>query len=114
MFKKILHKSKDIALSSTLKTVINNKLKKFGTVSYLTLNTKDKKIELTIGLKGELEPLQVVVHRYEIKEIEEKYYLVAYDIETSREWINLVAKEYIYNEKFEIPQKYVKTMKALI
>ncbi len=114
MFKKILHKSKDVALSTTLKTVINNKLKKFGTVSYLKLNTKDKKIELKLGLKGELESLQVTVHRYEIKEIEEKYYLVAYDIETSREWINLVANEYLYNEKFEIPQKYVKAMKAII
>ena len=114
MLNKILHQSKDLALSSTLKTILNNKLKKFGTVSYLKLNTKDKKIELTVGLKGELEPLQVIVHRYEIKEIEEKYYLVAHDIETSREWINLVANEYLYNEKFEIPQKYVKAMKAII
>ena len=110
----ILNIGKDKALSKAILVILNKKLKKFGTISELKLDTKNKKIALKIGLKGELEPLLVTIHRYEIKEIDKKYYLIAHDIETSREWINLVAKEYFYNEKFEIPKKLVKITKALI
>ena len=110
----LLHKGKDIALSSAILAILNAKLKKFGKISNLKLNTKNKKIELKIGLKGELEPLIVTVHRYEIKEVDKKHYLITHNIDTSREWINLVAQEYFSNEKFEIPQKYLKTIKAII
>ena len=110
----ILTKGKDKALSKAILTILNKKLKKFGTISELTLDTKSKKIALKIGLKGELEPLLVTVNRYEIKEIEERHYLIAHDVDTSREWINLLANEYLYSEKFEIPQKYLKMIKAVI
>ena len=110
----LLNKGKDKALSKAILTILNKKLKKFGIISELKLDTKSKKITFKVGLKGELEPLLVTVHRYEIREIEEKYYLVAHDIETSREWINLLAKEYFDNEKFEIPKKLVKMTKAVI
>ena len=110
----ILQKGKDKALSKAIITILNKKLKKFGTISYLKLDTKNKKIELKIGLKGELEPLLATINKYEVKEISEKHYLIAYDIDTSREWVNLVAQEYFKNEKFEIPEKLVKTIKKII
>lgn len=114
MFNKILYKSKDLALSTVIKTIINKKLKRFGSVSTLKFNTKDKKIELKLGLKGELEPLHIVLNRYELREEEDKNYLIFSDIETSREWINLVAEEYLHYEKFEIPTQYVKMLKRVM
>jgi len=110
----LLYKGKDKALSTTILSILNKKLKKFGTISELRLDTKNKKIRLKIGLKGELESLLITIHKYEIKEIDEKHYLIVQDIDTSREWINLVAKEYFHNEKFEIPKKFVKITKAVI
>lgn len=112
--KNLLNKGKDKALSVAILSILNKKIKLFGHVSDLKLNTNKKTIKLNVELKGELEPLLVVVNRYEIKEIEEKYYLIVYDIETSREWINLLSKEYFSSKKFEIPEKFVKTIKIII
>jgi len=110
----ILNIGKDKALSKAILIILNKKLKRFGTIYELKLDTKNKKITLKIGLKGELEPLLATIHRYEIKEIEDKHYLIVHGIETSREWINLVAKEYFDNERFEIPKKLVKMTKVVI
>ncbi|CAA6802278.1 MAG: Unknown protein [uncultured Sulfurovum sp.] len=114
MLSKILYKGKDLALSTAIKTLINKKLSKFGgTVTALMLNTKEQKIELKIGLKGELEPLQVVVNHYEIIEEQGTTYLMVSNIETSREWMNLVAENYLHKKRFTIPKKYVKTIKTV-
>lgn len=110
----ILQKGKDKALSTAILSILNKKIKLFGEISNLKLDTKNKKIELKVGLKGELEPLLVTIHRYEIKEVAENHYLIAHDVDTSREWINLLVKEHFYNQKIEIPKKFVKMIKNII
>jgi hypothetical protein len=53
------------------------------------------------------------VGRYEILQEGEKHYLVAKDINTSREWINIVASNYLENQKMEIPEKAINTISQM-
>jgi len=105
---------KDKAISATVKTAINVKIKEFGEMLRLNLDSQNKKIELELMLLGEKELLYVEVGSYEISEEGGKHYLIAKDIKTSREWINIVAKNYLENQKFEIPENVAKTLKIIV
>ena len=105
---------KDKALSKSLEVAINLKIKEYGEMLKLNLDSHNKTIEFEIMLKGEKEPLKVYVSSYEISEESGKYYLYAKDIKTSREWINIVAENYLKGEKIELPEKIAKTLQILI
>jgi len=107
-------KLKDKALSKSLEVAINLKIKEYGKMLKLNLNSQEKTIELEVMLKGEKEPLKVYVNEYVVSEEDGKYYLFAKDIKTSREWINIVAENYLKGEKIEIPEKIAKTLQILI
>jgi hypothetical protein len=104
---------KDKTVSFTLKQAVNFKIKEFGEMLNLKLDSQNKTIELELMLLGEKEPLNVKVGSYEISEEDGKFYLIAKDVKTSREWINIVAKNYLENQKFEIPENIAKTIKII-
>ena len=105
---------KDKTIAKGLQTAINLKIKEYGEMLKLNLNSQEKTIELEVMLKGEKEPLKVYVNEYVVSEENGKYYLYAKDIKTSREWINIVAENYLKGEKIEIPEKIAKTLQILI
>jgi len=110
MFKSL----KDKALSKAVIAAVNLKIKEYGKMLKLNLDSTNKTIELEIMLKGEKEPLKVFVNSYEISEEDGKYFLYAKDIKTSREWINIIAENYLKGEKIELPEKIAKTLQILI
>jgi len=107
MFKSL----KDKALSKAVIAAVNLE---YGKMLKLNLDSTNKTIELEIMLKGEKEPLKVFVNSYEISEEDGKYFLYAKDIKTSREWINIIAENYLKGEKIELPEKIAKTLQILI
>ena len=114
MLGKLFTGVKDRGLSVAVQTAINHKIKEFGEMIKFNLDSKSKTIELEIMLDGEIEPLHVKVNNYRLAEENEKHYLVANDIVTSRAWINSVAFEYLSGQKFEIPAEYAKMLKLVV
>jgi hypothetical protein len=110
----MFRKMKDSALSKGLKAAINYKVKEYGEMIKLNLDSNAKTIELELMLEGEKEPLHVKVNRYELREENGRYYLIAEDIVTSRAWINTVAAQYLHGQKFEIPEEYAKLLKVVV
>jgi hypothetical protein len=101
---------RDKALSKGVELAVNSRIRRFGKVLKFQLDSREKTIELEILLKGEHEPLRVTVERYEIVEEGGRYYLLAENIVTSREWINTVAESYLVGQRFEIPERYAKIL----
>ena len=114
MFKNILNRGKDVALSIGIKKVVNLKIKKYGEVSKLDFSSETKTIDVEVTLKGERDIIKVFVDKYSIKEELGRHYLVVNNITSSREWLTSVLEKYITNKKFEVPSEYVKVLKAVI
>ena len=110
----MIRKLKDKTLSHCVYLAANAKIKRFGKMLNFNLDSQTRTIELEILLKGEKEPLFVKVHRYEILEEASRYYLMAEEIVTSREWINTVAESFLKNQRFEIPEQYAKMLKMVV
>ena len=110
----LLNKGKDVALSATIKKLLNMKIEKYGAVHLLELDSNQKTMKIEVLLKGEQEILEAKVHKYSIEQRDEEYFLVLHNVETSREWINLVIEDYLNKEEFKLPEKYVSMIKAVI
>ena len=110
----MIRKIKDKTLSQGIALAVDAKIKRYGKMLKLELDSKDKSIRMEILLKGEIEPLHVQIRRYEILEEEGRHYLLAEEIHTSREWINVIAQEYLASRRFEIPQQYAKMLKLIV
>ena len=105
---------KDATLSKGVKIAINRKVKEYGKMIKLNLDSDNKTIELELMLDGEKEPLHVKVNHYKLSHENGRHYLVAEDIVTSRAWINTVASQYLHGQKFEIPEEYAKLLKVVV
>ena len=65
-------------------------------------------------LKGEKEPLEVKVERYEIFDEEGKNCIRLTGIRTSREWIDVLVASHLEGKAFEVPVEHVEKLKMLM
>jgi len=110
----MLNKMKDLAISKTAKIAINTQIEKYGKVSEISLNSKEKSLEMTLILKGENEAFHLSIEKYILSQKEDKHFIQVQGIQTSRLWMSAIAKDYLENKSFSIPNKYIKLLKTLI
>jgi hypothetical protein len=107
-------KIKDLGISKLTKTISNRFLKEYGEMLDFKLDSKNKTIEVEIMLKGEKEPLNLKISSYKIIKENDKNYILFSEIETSREWLNIVAKNFLENKKFEISDEIEKLIGIVV
>ena len=110
---------KDATLSKAAKVIANNLIQEYGEVLDIQIDTSVKSLSLTVMLKGEVEALTIEVNRYLLEMGDGELFVTLYDIHTSREWIDIVAKMFIEGRKFTVavdnlPDMVVNTINKLI
>jgi hypothetical protein len=110
----MIRRLKDKTLAQGLTLVLNARMKRYGEVLRLQIDSKAKSIDIEILLKGEKEPIHVTVNHYEMIEEKGRWYLLAREIVTSREWINAVAESLLAGQRLEIPERYAKMLKVVV
>lgn len=88
--------------------------KGYGELKEFSINNKTRKFFFKTKLKGEERFLSVAVNRYDIAKENGKYFFVAKEIVTDREWLNNAAKDFLEEKKIEIPQKYSLLVAAIL
>jgi hypothetical protein len=72
---------------------LNFKLKPYGSMTKLEIDTVNKTVNLDLELKGEGEPIRVIVSNYKLVESGNCTFIELGDITASREWMNVVLAE---------------------
>jgi hypothetical protein len=80
----------------------------------LKVDSETKSISMEIMLKGELKPLSISINKYEIIEEEDKLFVKVSEMETNREWINIIISTYLQENKIEIPKKYASLLEIAL
>jgi len=95
---------KDIILSMIGSWVANSFVRKYGKVSSIKLDTEQKNLTVTAELLGELSPLTIVLKYKSYRRNGQMLVEITY-VESSREWIKLVANDYLNTNKapIEVP-----------
>ncbi len=110
MFKKV----KDIAVSKGVKVAIGNQIKEYGKMLKFNLNSKNRCIELEVMLDGEIEPVTIIVNKYELSQKDDSHFLTLNDVKTSRAWMDTVVSLYVEGKSFKIPTNYAHMLKIIV
>jgi hypothetical protein len=109
----VLHRSKDATLAFTTRIAINKKLRSFGEMTELSIDTKNKRGRLRLELLGEQEPIDIDILRYSLKQNEETTYITIEEVRSSREWLTNALREFVVGEDLMIPAKVGAVLKLL-
>ena len=102
----LLSASKDRLVETMAPGVINSGvLEPYGRVTSLKLNSDSGELDVTLDLKGEVEPLRVHIQEYEIIEENQKMFLVIHRVVTSRAWLTALARNLAVGRRLELPDE---------
>jgi len=110
----LLRSIKDKTASSALGMAVNHYLGRYGSMKKIIIDSDRKAITLELELKGEREPILVVVEEYEIVSQGGSTYLVAGRISTSREWLTVLAESLLQGRKLPLPDKIPDNLLRLV
>ncbi len=95
--------ARDRAVEAAARGFISQKIQRFGELKRLELDTRQKRMELEVALKGEVSPVNLTIDGYEVVRRGSEAYLVVRQVRASREWIALAAEEYAVGQEFKLP-----------
>jgi hypothetical protein len=99
LFQRFKGKAVDTAVGLWLR----QKLKRYGTMTTLQIDSKQKTIHMELELKGETSPIVVDVENYELLHKKDETFLSLNKVSTSREWMTVLLRELLPNQQFKVP-----------
>lgn len=89
-------------------------LKPYGTITKLKLDTAARTLDAELDLKGEMQPVRLHVQEFEIREADDRAFVVIRKIETSREWLTTAARDFVIDREFELPDSVKKFLPMIL
>ena len=93
---------RDKALQAAAKSWLQTQTEAVKDVQSLEIDSKQKTFSMKLELAGEIEPL-TVTGSYQLMDNGGKTVLAPVEIETSKEWLTILAAEQVKGRTFEVP-----------
>ena len=102
------------AVSLAARQFLNSYMEKYGTMLNFSVQPETKTISAEIMLKGEQSPIKLTLTGYEIGGTADKPALRVAKVEASREWLEVVLREFVEGKAFDLPPKAAPLLKLLL
>ena len=107
--------AKDWLVEKAAVAVLNQSvLKPYGTMTRLKLDTTTRSVDAELELKGETQPVRIQIHQFEVREEDGRAFVVIKSMETSREWLTTLARNFAVDRPFEIPESVKKFLPMIL
>lgn len=103
MLGRIAKGMKDGALGLALKAYLNDRLSDYGEVLDCSVDTTKSRISVRALLKGERDPINVAVERYELTREGERVYATLHAFSSSRPWITMLVSKVFTGKRYKLP-----------
>ncbi|MGH8517480.1 MAG: hypothetical protein ACREUE_08475 [Panacagrimonas sp.] len=103
MLGKLAKSIKDGALGIALKAYVNDRLGDYGEVLDCTVDTAKSRIGVRVLLKGDKEPINAAVERYELSHEGELLYATLRTFSSSRPWLTLLLNKLFKDKRYKLP-----------
>lgn len=100
--KDVMNQGKDVALSLVIETALKSILSKYGEVKSFKIDTRVKRINTSIHLKGETEASNVTIEGYSFVFNKDGCGVQFEKLTTSKEWFNQLANNYLVGKTLPI------------
>lgn len=91
--------------SMALPMLNNSLLKPYGKATSFKLNSTEKSASVVLELKGETQPVEIQLTRYELQAEGARVFLIVQGVNTSREWLTNLANQHLIGKKLELPEQ---------
>ncbi len=95
--------AKDLMTSKAAKAFVNDRIKNYGKVDELTIDSKRHRVEVVCQLKGEVSPIGVTIEKYQIEQKAGKTFIAVLDSSATRPWMQAAMRDHLHGRKFELP-----------
>jgi hypothetical protein len=109
----VLRGSKDAALAFGARTYFNNRLRRIGEMTELSIDTKKRALHVRLDLLGEAAPIEIHVNKYELKHNGTATILTIVDATASRQWLAEALREFVIGRSFTLPASAGAVLKLL-
>lgn len=79
----------------------------------LKLDSSQKTAQCEVLLKGETEPIAIVLQQYEIVAEPSGTFIIIRKAAASREWLTVVLENFVCRKKIPVPEKYVHVLRMI-
>jgi cell division protein FtsX len=100
----MLEKLRDSGASKAASMWLESKIGEYAEVENVTINSREKQIDLLLHPRGDDKNLKIRVEAYSVENRDEKYILSVQEVSSSREWLTRLAKDYIVGREYIIPE----------
>jgi len=107
----MLGKLKRGGVNIAIKKTINEKIKDYGKIEEIDIDSKQKKCYLKMDLNGESKPISLIIDNYSLKEVDEGGVLCIKEISSSREWLTKVLNDFVKDKDQKIPKEQYSIIK---
>lgn len=114
LLKNFLDAAKGPAVSLAGKQFLSSYLQKYGKMLNFSVQPDTKRIYAELLLKGEEKPIKLTLDGYEITGPADKPTLRVAKTSASREWLEVVLKEFVEGKPIELPPKAAPLLKLLL
>jgi hypothetical protein len=94
----------DAAVQWGAREFFNHRYNSFGTMTTLQIDSTSKKASFDLELKGESQPVRMTINQYKLTTAGGQTFIEVTDIDTSREWLTVLARQFMNGKKFEVPE----------
>jgi len=91
------------ALEAAIKSLVNQRIEKYGQITQLEIDSVQKRARLEIALKGEPAPLEVHIDAYQLQSVESRLLLSVQKVRASREWVTAALEDFVVGRQFPVP-----------
>lgn len=113
LLKNLFDITKGAGVSLAGKQILSSYLQKYGKMLNFSVSPDTKKIYAEILLKGEEMPIKLTFDDYEISGPADKPTMRVAKVSASREWLEVILKEFVEDKPFELPPKAAPLLKLL-
>lgn len=106
----ILDGPKNIIAEQAVKSYLN----KYGEVKKIDINLSKRTFDAELLLKGEVQPFTLSVSSMEIIEDRDDIFIKVTRMTASREWVNMILKDFVIGKKFSVPEQYKSYVKMIM
>lgn len=97
---------------------INSKIRDYGSVSSLKIDTNRQMVRINVLLKGEDTDLALTIENYKILNEQDGTYFYIEKIISSREWVNILINNYLETilpeNRIKLPNRIVKSIVKML
>ena len=89
--------------SKAARSFLNERIKNYGKVEELSIDSKRHRVEVVCQLNGEVSPIGVTIEKYRLEQTGGKTFLTVLDSSATRPWMQAAMRDHLHGRKFELP-----------